>query len=63
MNKQILSIKVKKVFLILSSRRKEALEEVVKECENPERIKILPLDLEDYSKLELKNFTAYKQMD
>lgn len=40
--------------LILSSRNKKSLELVRNECENPENIKILPLDLENYSELKLK---------
>ncbi len=35
--------------LILSSRNKIALEKVKNECENPQNIRILPLDLENYS--------------
>lgn len=42
------------VNIILSSRRKETLEEVVQECKNQENIKVLPLDLEDYATLELR---------
>ncbi|CAL2102508.1 Short-subunit dehydrogenase [Tenacibaculum sp. 190130A14a] len=51
-----LAIEVSKqnVFLILSSRRKEALEDVVKECSFPENIKVLPIDLEAYDTLNLK---------
>lgn len=37
--------------LILSSRNESKLNEVKKECENQESIKILPLDLEDYNSL------------
>ena len=38
--------------LILSSRNESTLNEVKTLCENPETIKILPLDLEDYSKFD-----------
>ena len=34
--------------LILSSRRESILEEVRSKCSNPEKIKILPLDLNDF---------------
>lgn len=34
--------------LILSSRRVDALERVKSECQNPENIKILPIDLSDF---------------
>ncbi|MDG1954050.1 MAG: SDR family oxidoreductase [Polaribacter sp.] len=40
--------------LILSSRNEEKLNAVKQECENSERIKILPLDLENYSNFEVK---------
>ena len=40
--------------LILSSRNKEALITVKNLCKNPERVKILPLDLEKYNHLSLK---------
>ena len=36
--------------LIISARNEEKLEAVKQACENSETIKILPLDLEDYSK-------------
>lgn len=39
--------------LILSSRKKESLEEVKKQCKNTEAVKILPLDLEDYTNMNL----------
>lgn len=38
--------------LILSSRRKEALEVVKSQCKNPERIAILAFDLADYNQME-----------
>ncbi|MGJ8592333.1 MAG: SDR family oxidoreductase [Aquaticitalea sp.] len=38
--------------LILSSRRKEALEEVKNNCKNPEAVSILPFDLGDYENLK-----------
>lgn len=40
--------------LILSSRRQEALEEVKSQCQNQERIRILPLDLEKIDELDAK---------
>lgn len=42
------------VQLILSSRNKEALELVKKDCKNIENIKIITLDLEDYNSLHQK---------
>jgi short-subunit dehydrogenase len=41
----------KNVHLILSSRNKEKLQQVKSECYNTENVKILPLDLENYSSL------------
>ena len=40
--------------LILSSRNKEALELVKNECKKPDKVKIITLDLEDYTKLTPK---------
>jgi dehydrogenase/reductase SDR family protein 7B len=40
--------------LVLSSRNREILEVVKNECENPQDIVIIPLDLEDYATLKLK---------
>ena len=40
--------------LIISSRREQQLLEVQKECTNPDLVKIIPLDLEDYKNLESK---------
>jgi dehydrogenase/reductase SDR family member 7B len=40
--------------LILSSRKKEALELVKNKCKNPADIKIITLDLEDYNNLQAK---------
>lgn len=40
--------------LILSSRKKEALELVKTQCENPNNIKVIALDLEDYTNLDSK---------
>lgn len=40
--------------LILSARNEEKLQTVKQECENSEMIKILPLDLEDYSNFKDK---------
>ena len=39
-------------FLILSSRKKQDLAQIQKACKNPENVKIVPLDLEKYDKLE-----------
>ena len=38
--------------LILSSRRHDALEAVKKECKNPERVAVLPLDLANYEQMK-----------
>ncbi|OBX24914.1 SDR family oxidoreductase [Gelidibacter algens] len=38
--------------LILSSRRKEALEAVKLQCKNPEQVAVLPFDLADYENLK-----------
>ena len=43
-----------KVKLILSSRTKEELERVKKQCANSSEVQILPLDLEDYMNLQEK---------
>ena len=43
-----------KVKLILSSRNKEELELVKKQCQNSSEIEILPLDLEDYLNVQKK---------
>jgi len=40
--------------LIISSRREQQLLEVQKECANPDLVKIITLDLEDYKNLESK---------
>jgi len=51
--------------LILSSRKKEALEKVAEECVG-ERVVVLPLDLEDHDGLEkivLQNKTLLPQVD
>lgn len=40
--------------LIISSRREKQLLEVQKECTNPDLVKIVTLDLEDYKNLESK---------
>jgi len=47
-----------KVQLILSSRNEELLIAVKNACAYPEKIHLLPLDLEDYSNMELKVKTA-----
>ncbi|QOD59719.1 SDR family oxidoreductase [Polaribacter haliotis] len=44
--------------LILSSRKKEALELVKNECKNNENVKIITLDLEDYNNLQTKAVEA-----
>ncbi len=44
--------------LILSSRNKESLELVKNECKNPDVVKIVSLDLEDYNNLQLKSNEA-----
>ncbi|MEO8773644.1 MAG: SDR family oxidoreductase [Gelidibacter sp.] len=38
--------------LILSSRRKEALEAVKQQCKSPERVAVLPFDLADYEQMK-----------
>ncbi|CAM1357764.1 SDR family oxidoreductase [Tenacibaculum xiamenense] len=50
----------KDVKLILSSRNEKALNEVRLQCEKPENVKILPLDLEQYETLEAKTSDAIK---
>ena len=42
------------VNLILSSRNKNSLEDVKKMCDNSSEIKVLPLDLEDYTNMNPK---------
>ncbi len=42
------------VNLILSSRNKKSLEEVKKLCNASSNVKVLPLDLENYSEMSLK---------
>ena len=49
-----------KSFLILSSRNESALQKVRNECAFPEKIKILPLDLEDLDSLPKKAEQAWK---
>ena len=44
--------------LILSSRNTHQLERVKRECSNPEDIRLLPLDLSDWSTLEIKAIEA-----
>ena len=46
------------VSLILSSRNKEQLIAVKNQCKNPEKVVVLPLDLEDYQNLDSKVATA-----
>ena len=46
------------VQLILSSRNEAKLKEVQQFCENPDEVKILPLDLENYKTLEEKTKEA-----
>lgn len=45
--------------LILSSRRESILEQVRSQCSNPENIKILPLDLNDFAAAPAKVKKAY----
>ncbi|AOW21311.1 SDR family oxidoreductase [Urechidicola croceus] len=52
--------------LILSSRKKNILEEVKQLCEHPENVKIVTLDLEDYmnfSKIVEEAITAFGKID
>ena len=52
--------------LILSSRKKEGLELVKNQCKNPEVVKIITLDLEDYNNLQFKAdeaITAFGKVD
>ena len=44
--------------LILSSRKTEALETVKQLCKKPEKVKLIPLDLEDYNNFESTVETA-----
>jgi len=48
-------------FLVISSRRMEALEMVKKNCSYPEKVAVLPLDLEDFETLPqaAKKATAF----
>ncbi|SEC41985.1 Short-chain dehydrogenase [Tenacibaculum sp. MAR_2009_124] len=48
------------VKLILSSRNEEALNEVRSLCKNPDNVKVLPLDLEQYETLTTKTTEAIK---
>ena len=52
-----------KANLILSSRNVEKLEAVRLQCENPEKVKILKLDLEDYLNLDKAVGKAIKLFD
>ena len=45
--------------LIISSRKKDVLEQVKNECENPDLVKVLPLDLEKYETLSVVAKTAF----
>ena len=49
-----LELSKQKTKLIISSRNETALLKVKNECENPEYVKIIPLDLEDYTNFNLK---------
>lgn len=49
-----------KLWLILSSRNESVLQKVKNECAFPEKIKILPLDLEDLDSLPQKADEAWK---
>lgn len=42
------------VYLILSSRKMEALKEVASICSFPEKVRVLPIDLEDYMGFDVK---------
>lgn len=44
--------------LIISSRNKSALEEVKNQCKSPDKVRVLPLDLEDYSNFDSKTTEA-----
>lgn len=44
--------------LILSSRNKEDLEKVKMACKDPNKVKVIPLDLEDYTNLQEVTNTA-----
>ncbi|MDC9723501.1 MAG: SDR family oxidoreductase [Urechidicola sp.] len=47
--------------LIISSRKRDALEAVKNLCTNPENVKIVTLDLEDYTNLKLAVASAISQ--
>ncbi|NJN50283.1 MAG: SDR family NAD(P)-dependent oxidoreductase, partial [Polaribacter sp.] len=49
-----LELSKKDAQLILSSRKKSSLESVKIKCKNPQNIKIVELDLEDYNNLQPK---------
>lgn len=52
--------------LILSSRRKDALESVKQQCNNPERIAVLAFDLADYNQMQpiaLKAIQYFGEVD
>lgn len=51
------------VNIILSSRSEEKLEEVKAACKNPDRVKVLPLDLADFSLFDKKVKTAISFFD
>ncbi len=51
------------VNIILSSRSEEKLEEVKAACKNPDRVKVLPLDLADFSLFDEKVKTAISFFD
>jgi len=46
--------------LILSSRNKSELQKVQQACLRPKNVKILPLDLENYTSLKMKTEKATK---
>lgn len=50
----VMELSKKDAYLIISSRNRKALEEVQNLCELSEKVRILPLDLEDYENLEKK---------
>lgn len=52
--------------LILSSRRKDALESVKQQCNNPERVAVLAFDLADYNQMQpiaLKAIQCFGKID
>lgn len=54
----VLELSKQNANVILSSRKVASLELVKSECENSENVKIIPLDLEDYTSLDTKAIEA-----